>query len=473
MADKIFIVKNGLQVNTTLIFANNGFVSLGTQTTNAFFTVNGTSYFAANVFINGAITVSGNTVVQGTQVFQGNNNPNANGINLGNTTARWLGFFTGIDVSGTSNLTGNVAFAGNFSIGNTTVNTFANSTFINIANSTTSANLTSVSLTIGPSVVNTTAVAANSFIVKSGANTITISTGTLPASYNWNLPTTPGTPGQLLTSQGGGANSMTWTTPSTNAAGSNTQVQFNDSNAFAGSASFTFNKTTNNVTVANALSAAIGSFSANVQVGANVLLTTGVLSIGNTTANMISNSTFMSFANSTAAANITPSGMVTGVLSANASGIFIGANISINTQQAFFGNSTWNAVLQQSSLNIANSTASAVHSALGFSAGGFTLSTTGIFHGATSVAYQGDNISEFVNNSGYITVGNLAGGYGSLYSYTIMDTGGGSDPFTPGANYGGLALGGTWQAMSGGIQSLQTYGGYGGKQAAVMFQRVA
>ena len=46
------------------------------------------------------------------------------------------------------------------------------------------------------------------------------------------------------------ANGSVWDF-TTNAAGSNTQVQFNDGNSFAGSANFTFNKTTNTLSVTN------------------------------------------------------------------------------------------------------------------------------------------------------------------------------------------------------------------------------
>jgi len=51
-----------------------------------------------------------------------------------------------------------------------------------------------------------------------------------------------GTAGQVLTSQGSGA-TPTWTTVSVSPAGSNTQVQFNNSGSFGASSSFTFDGT--------------------------------------------------------------------------------------------------------------------------------------------------------------------------------------------------------------------------------------
>lgn len=58
-----------------------------------------------------------------------------------------------------------------------------------------------------------------------------------------------GTAGQILTSNSSGG--VYWTAPAATTAGANTQVQFNDEGALAGDADFTFNKTTNTLTVTN------------------------------------------------------------------------------------------------------------------------------------------------------------------------------------------------------------------------------
>jgi len=58
-----------------------------------------------------------------------------------------------------------------------------------------------------------------------------------------------GTNGQYLTTNGSG--NLSWTTISSPAAGSNTQVQFNDAGTMNGSSSFTFNKSTNTLTATN------------------------------------------------------------------------------------------------------------------------------------------------------------------------------------------------------------------------------
>jgi len=64
-----------------------------------------------------------------------------------------------------------------------------------------------------------------------------------------NIRITGGSNGQSLITNGSG--NLSFATIVTNAAGSNTQVQFNNSNAFAGSNSFTFNNVTGTVTAAN------------------------------------------------------------------------------------------------------------------------------------------------------------------------------------------------------------------------------
>jgi len=58
-----------------------------------------------------------------------------------------------------------------------------------------------------------------------------------------------GTVGQVLTSNSTGG--LYWSAPAATTAGSNTQVQFNDSGSLAGDADFTFNKTNNTLTVTN------------------------------------------------------------------------------------------------------------------------------------------------------------------------------------------------------------------------------
>ena len=76
------------------------------------------------------------------------------------------------------------------------------------------------------------------------------------------------------------ASNGSWLTPtaSATAGGSNTQIQFNDSTAFGGSAGLVFDKTTNNVTIANTLTAT------------NLTVNADYISLGNSTVNTVINS---------------------------------------------------------------------------------------------------------------------------------------------------------------------------------------
>lgn len=74
--------------------------------------------------------------------------------------------------------------------------------------------------------------------------------------------------------------------------------------------------------------------------------------------------------------------------------------------------------------------------------------------GGTGVAHSGDNISEFVNNSGYIT--SPGTGYGNLYTYAVITWGPTSgSPYSTGSSYAGSTFGlpGTWECMGSAVTS--------------------
>ncbi len=79
------------------------------------------------------------------------------------------------------------------------------------------------------------------------------------SSYTISLPAASPTAGQVLKANASTPTTLEWATDSANAAGSNTQVQYNNSGSFAGSASLTFNSGTGALTatsfVGNASSA--------------------------------------------------------------------------------------------------------------------------------------------------------------------------------------------------------------------------
>jgi hypothetical protein len=86
--------------------------------------------------------------------------------------------------------------------------------------------------------------------VNDSAGTITFDTGT----GLYTFPTTNGSNGQVLTTNGSGT--LSWASASAGAAGSNTQVQFNDGGtSLGGDSGLTYNKTTDSLTVGGRLTA--------------------------------------------------------------------------------------------------------------------------------------------------------------------------------------------------------------------------
>ena len=97
-----------------------------------------------------------------------------------------------------------------------------------------------------------------------------------------------------------------------NAGGSNTQIQFNDANSFAGSANLTFNKTSNTLTVTNITANGAGLTSLT---GANVTGFVPNANVANTAysvagANVTGEVSFASTANSVAVANVSGIGNI-------------------------------------------------------------------------------------------------------------------------------------------------------------------
>jgi hypothetical protein len=141
-------------------------------------------------------------------------------------------------------------------------------------------------LRLGNSTVNSI---ANSVVVKLSNSTVNTSLS-VPTSAQWNGSYYLHANGAWATLAGAAGS----------AGGANTQVQFNDSTSIGGSTGFTFDKATNSAVIANSLSvssniATNNALIANVlSVGANVVVNTTVLSVGanafiNTTAIKVPN----------------------------------------------------------------------------------------------------------------------------------------------------------------------------------------
>ncbi len=100
-------------------------------------------------------------------------------------------------------------------------------------------------------------IAGQSNITSLGTLTGLIVNGISNLGPNGNIIITGGTAGAFLSTNGSG--NLTWITPSVPAAaGTNTQVQFNDNNIFAANSNFTFDRTTSTLTVTNITANAAG-----------------------------------------------------------------------------------------------------------------------------------------------------------------------------------------------------------------------
>ena len=116
----------------------------------------------------------------------------------------------------------------------------------------------------------------------SGLNSIQIANAVfVGATQTLNANGGVGTAGQFLIS-GGTSSNLYWYTPPPSVTGTNTYIQFNDSGTLNAVAGFTFNKTTNTVTVGNTI--VVGTFTANSTLAnAAAINVVGAASIGGNT----------------------------------------------------------------------------------------------------------------------------------------------------------------------------------------------
>jgi len=203
----------------------------------------------------------------------------------------------------------------------------------------------------------------------SGINEIRVAIANVSAVYaNGSL----GTAGQVLTSNGA---NVYWQTLSPSVSGSNTQIQFNDSGTLNAVAGFSFNKTTNTVTIGTAT-----VNSTNYSGTAN-----NATNLGGAAASVYVNTS----GNFTVAGNLN----LTGANNFFSQSVRVGANALVNTTSHFVGNSTVNTNMVAGQISIS---------------GAIVNSTiyTGTANNANNLG--GAAAASYVNTSGNFTVsGNL------------------------------------------------------------------
>jgi len=352
---------------------------------------------------SGRITISGVAAVNAASIFLGNSTANliANSINLTVTNS-------------TSNV---VVTPISIFLGNSTANAFVNSIFAQVTNSTATANITPNALTIGTSTVNSTVISegANVLIttstitvgnstVNTFANSSVVNTGTLNlitaanVGANVNLSTTTLSVGNSIANLIANSIDITLANATANVIITPVSIAIGNSvaNVFANSIIM---QVTNSTATANITpnSLVIGTTTVNSTViseGANVLITTSTLTIGNSTVNTFANS------------SVVNTGTINLITAAN-----VGANVNLSTVALTIGNSTANAFVNSIFAQITNSTATANLVPNALTIGTSVVNSTVISEGAnvlitTSTITVGNSIANHQTNSISVTIAN-------------------------------------------------------------------
>lgn len=248
---------------------------------------------------------------------------------------------------------------------------------------------------------------------------------TVASNILWTLPSTDGTSGQALVTNGTGT--LSWASVAGIPGGSTTQVQFNDAGVFGGDADFTYNKTTNILTAAGGFSSA-GTYN-NVTITAPA--SSATLTIANTKTFTVSNtltlqgtdSTTMTFPSSSTtlaglgiAQTFTQDQTIAGNLTLNAQGDLRFADSDSSNWVAFQGpatvasNITWTLPSVDGSTGqalVTNGTGTLSWATPGGSPGGSTTqlqyNNAGSFAGATNLVTDGSNLT--INAQGDLRFG--------------------------------------------------------------------
>ena len=321
-----------ISVNSSLLTVGTNFVA---NTTGAYHTgsINAASHTVGSDFISNStvVVLSGlaNLTSATSSIRIGNSSVNSF-INSSSILTGTGNFSVGANVGANVSLTNTSIL-----IGNSTANSVVTNALVSLSNSTSSANLTPLNMVIGPSVVNSTGVFVGIGEFTSSANVganVSINTSTVfigNSTSNLN------------------ANSILFT---------------------ISNSSFTANLSPSSLTIGTAvvnstfIAINAGNFTSGANVGANVNLTTVALQIGNGSVNTQVNSSVLS----TSIANFS-------------TGANVGSNVKITTVLVSVGNSTVNSSV--------NSTT--------FSTGGFIANTSGITPTSNTILL-GNSIGRFI-----------------------------------------------------------------------------
>lgn len=310
--DKDFVVKNGLQVGTT---AN----------------VSGNVNACSALTVAGLTTLSSNVNVDSGTLFV-DTSANRVGVNTASPDVA-------LTVQGSANVSvnlkvgGNLIIAGNTETVGTTISTgnnIPNDNTYFLGNTTNRWSIFAKSFTSDGVAAISNTLASGNVTVTGFANV----SSTLAVTGAATLSSTLSVTGNTVIS---GTANVTGAVALANTLGATGAVTFANTLTVTGLANLNSGI---NTTFVNA--------SANLTVGANVLVDTAKLFIGNSTVNTTHNVTTVQISNSTSTANLSAIDLKIGTTTVNSTAVGVGANVILSTSEVSVGNSTVNTKISAS-----------------------------------------------------------------------------------------------------------------------------
>jgi hypothetical protein len=157
-----------------------------------------------------------------------------------------------------------------------------------------------------------------------------------------------------------------------------------------------------------------GNVSVNANFSSNVLVTpTKIITVGNSTGNTVITNNSISISNSTVQTNVTNIGLRTGSIVVNNLGVYVGSNTIVNSSTFFSGNATVNLSSNSTIIKFSNSTATANLSIANLAIGLSTVNSSGVYVGAnvsvnsTSFKVGNSSVNVFTNSSTIVVGANV------------------------------------------------------------------
>jgi hypothetical protein len=424
-------------VNSALLTVGTSFIA---NTTGAFHTgtINAASFTVGTNFVANSSAVTTNGIVNLTSVSSSIRVGNSTINSFTNSTVLAIGtgnFSTAANVGANINITTSTV-----QVGNSTANLNANSSLLKISNATSTANLSPSNLVIGSTVVNSTIITIGTGNFSTAANvganvnltTSTFQIGNSTANLNANSSlvkiSDATSTANLSTSSLTIGSSVVNSTIITIGTGNFSTAANVGANVNLTTSTFQIGNSTVNTQVnSTTISTNTGNFSLAANVGANVKLTTVLLSIGNSTVNSSVNSTsFFTTGNANvgttlAAGNTTITGFANISTSVNSALLTVGTSFIANTTGAFH-TGTINAASHTVGTSFIANTTGAFHTgtinAASFTTSGISANTTALVPTSNTILL-GNSIGRFVLSA---NTGNFSGAVSGITTLAAGNT---------------------------------------------------